>query len=72
MEHPIITRINRYGDINQPLAISSCSSCNEKLYEGEGIVEWEDNHYCNTDCLVEFFLDNKDEFGVSETTLQEQ
>jgi len=42
--------------------VSSCTQCGTELYEGEDVLEFDNEHFCEKDCLLEFI-------GVREVTL---
>lgn len=58
MEHPSISRVNRFGYEQLPVKVTKCSCCCESLYEGTECIKWEDDYFCDQYCLVDFFLDN--------------
>lgn len=69
MEHPLISKVNRTGHIYTPIHVATCHFCSNELYEGDKVIDWEGDLFCDSDCLVDQFLKDKEHFGVIEIKL---
>jgi hypothetical protein len=43
----------RFEEPDEEVIASECVHCGAELYEGQEVIAWEDEHFCNTDCLLE-------------------
>lgn len=34
--------------------VSECSGCGNDLFAGEEVIEFEDEHFCDKDCLIDW------------------
>ena len=41
-DHPTIERMERYGVMSQPKVICECAGCQEEIYEGDDVLEFDD------------------------------
>lgn len=67
MEHPDITKVNQDGFLgsqSEANHIENCAKCDNPLYRGEKVIEFDDHVFCDQDCLTEAFTDNPKSFGA--------
>lgn len=69
MEHPLISKVNQTGYVERSIQITTCQFCGNELYEGDKVIDWEGDLFCDSDCLVDQFLKDKEHFGVIEIKL---
>ena len=52
--------MDRFTELNlKPYlkVVASCQDCDGDIYEGEEVVEYEDNIFCNKECMAEYLLE---------------
>lgn len=72
IEHPTIDKVNRHGYLNtadRENTINICACCDAPLKRGVTIVEFQDQLFCDNDCLTEAFSENPKLFGAETTEL---
>jgi hypothetical protein len=44
----------RFAEPDEPKVAGHCCHCSEELYEGDTVVKWEFETFCNITCFVEY------------------
>lgn len=72
IEHPDINQIRQHG---YPLpnlggeVVESCDACEDPLYSGSSVIEFNEHLFCDKDCMTEAFLNDPEAFGVENRQL---
>ena len=46
IEHPIITRMEQYGELNPPEVYCHCDLCGREIYVGEDLFDFDGQYIC--------------------------
>lgn len=68
-EHFDITRICQYGYADRQSCEAECKNCNERLFENQQVCIFQDEVFCDMDCLIESFSDNPFSYGATNEVL---
>lgn len=64
LEHPKITRINSLGYLDNTFVDDVCEYCNAPIRDGQSVIDFKDNLFCDKDCLIEAFCESPFKFGA--------
>lgn len=69
VEHPDITRMNRYGYLRDHEIVEYCKHCNASIREGQTAIHFHDDIFCDEECLIDAFCDSPKNFGAEKIEL---
>ncbi|MGX1195809.1 hypothetical protein [Metabacillus sp. SLBN-84] len=71
LEHPAIQKMNRDGHLaaREEEMIAGTCPCGEALNYGRTVVEFQDELFCDDDCLTEAICGNPTRYGVEKRRL---
>lgn len=49
----------RFAESDEPKCVTCCANCFDGLYEGDTVIKFENEYYCDDDCFFENRTDIK-------------